>query len=479
MYKRQQIAQSKAEAKAPAFSVGMVPEQAVDRILSAGTNEPAGALRIYARYQAGLSPNEMAAYLRQEYGTGGRGFHVNGTSYAVWFDENGLAINSGNSVRYDKESLRLSWTEVEQRTRNLVESGHYLSAERARQTRDNEISELAAKLWYLRQDFSDAAHEANLLPLVNEVYREKDGFPDATAKLAQLLNNPEERAVIHKELQTFCQVYDQNLGVLRFHFHRPHNIEKRLEQLMLPAREFPLSADFKEERPSFITEDEINAVLAPGGSYSDSKLATYVFFENHPDRKQRQDHLKESFGTGGGGSSIRDTWHDAKGMKIKRSYGKQYAETFLNWNQAERRISQMMESDRYLTSEDRARFPEYERHILSRNVDTFFYYIAKEQRPYQSDMFDGWKQVRKMLDDPAQMEKLLSLMRDGLQSMTPETRGYDACVKAYDRLSAYKDGTFSLLEKQTHTAQQTAPPKKTAEKQPKDCLLYTSPSPRD
>lgn len=464
----EQIAQSKAEAKAPAFSVGMVPEQAVDRILSAGTNEPAGALRIYAQYQAGLSPNEMAAYLRQEYGTGGRGFHINGTSYAVWFDENGLAINSGNSVRYDKESLRLSWTEVEQRTRNLVESGHYLSAERARQTHDNEISELAAKLWYLRQDFSDAAHEANLLPLVNEVYREKGGFPDATAKLAQLLNNPEERAVIHKELQTFCQVYDQNRGVLRFHFHRPHNIEKRLEQLMLPAREFPLSADFKEERPSFITEDEINAVLAPGGSYSDSKLATYVFFENHPDRKQRQDHLKESFGTGGGGSSIRDTWHDAKGMKIKRSYGKQYAETFLNWNQAERRISQMMESDRYLTPEDRARFPEYERHILSRNVDTFFYYTAKEQRPYQSDMFDGWKQVRKMLDDPAQMENLLSLMRDGLQSMTPETRGYDACVKAYDRLSAYKDGTFSLLEKQTHTAQQTAPPKKTAEKQPQN-----------
>ena len=77
-----------------------------------------------------------------------------------------------------------------------MESGHYLSAERARQTHDNEISELAAKLWYLRQDFSDAAHEANLLPLVNEVYREKDGFPDATAKLAQLLNNPEERAVI-------------------------------------------------------------------------------------------------------------------------------------------------------------------------------------------------------------------------------------------------------------------------------------------
>ena len=53
----EQIAQSQAEASAPAFSVGMVPEQAVERILSAGTNEPAGALRIYAQYQGSADVN--------------------------------------------------------------------------------------------------------------------------------------------------------------------------------------------------------------------------------------------------------------------------------------------------------------------------------------------------------------------------------------------------------------------------------------
>lgn len=70
----EQIAQSQAEASAPAFSVGMVPEQAVERILSAGTNEPAGALRIYAQYQAGAPAGEMAVSLRKEFGTGGRGY---------------------------------------------------------------------------------------------------------------------------------------------------------------------------------------------------------------------------------------------------------------------------------------------------------------------------------------------------------------------------------------------------------------------
>ena len=82
----EQIAQSQAEASAPAFSVGMVPEQAVERILSAVTNEPAGALRIYAQYQAGAPAGEMAVSLRKEFGTGGRGFTIGGTPFSVWVD---------------------------------------------------------------------------------------------------------------------------------------------------------------------------------------------------------------------------------------------------------------------------------------------------------------------------------------------------------------------------------------------------------
>lgn len=313
----EQIAQSQAEASTPAFSVGMVPEQAVERILSAGTNEPAGALRIYAQYQAGAPAGEMAVSLRKEFGTGGRGFTIGGAPYAVWFDENGFSINSGKSARYDKESLRLSWTEVESRIRRLVETGKYLSAEQAGQVKGNEFKELAAQLWYLRQDFGDGAKEAGLLPTVDGVYMQRGGFPEDTAKLEKLLQSPEQLAAVVKEMEGFCDAYQENREILRFHFHRPNAILHRLEQAQIPAEVFPLDGQFKEERPTFITEDEINEVLAPGGGYSDSKLAAYVFFQNHTDRKERQDYLKESFGTGGSGSSIRDTWHDAKGMKIK------------------------------------------------------------------------------------------------------------------------------------------------------------------
>lgn len=436
----EQIAQSQAEASTPAFSVGMVPEQAVERILSAGTNEPAGALRIYAQYQAGAPAGEMAVSLRKEFGTGGRGFTIGGAPYAVWFDENGFSINSGKSARYDKESLRLSWTEVESRIRRLVETGKYLSAEQAGQVKGNEFKELAAQLWYLRQDFGDGAKEAGLLPTVDGVYMQRGGFPEDTAKLEKLLQSPEQLAAVVKEMEGFCDAYQENREILRFHFHRPNAILHRLEQAQIPAEVFHLDGQFKEERPTFITEDEINEVLAPGGGYSDSKLAAYVFFQNHTDRKERQDYLKESFGTGGSGSSIRDTWHDAKGMKIKRSYGKPYAETSLNWNQAERHIHQLMESGRFLTPDDKARFPEYERFILSRDVDSFFHYAAKEQRPYQVEgFFDGWKQVRPMLDNPAQVDGLLSVMQ-----VTDEGRTFTIDSVDYDFGSvSLRDDTFA------------------------------------
>ena len=462
------IAQSKTEETPSVFSVGMVPDSVVERILSAGTNELPGALRIYARYQAQVPADEMAAYLPQEYRTGGRGFTVDGAPYAVWFDENGLAINSGKSARYNAESLRLSWTEVESRIRSLVEQGKYLSPDRAAQVPDNECKELAAQLWYLRQDLSQEAREAGFLPIVDKFYMDRGGFPDNTQKISDALKVPETLENIISEVKGFCMAYEVDKELLHFHFHRPNQLLQRLERLAVPDKVFPLTEGFTEQKPDFITEDEINIEASRGGSYSDSRLATYVFFHNHTDRKERQDHLKKSFGDGGYGYLEKDVWHDSKGLRIKRTYHKEYAKEFLNWNQVERRINQLMEADRYLSPEDKAKFPEYERHVLAQNIDSFFCY-APELRPYVSEGFgDGWKEVRRMLDDTGEVDALLSAMADGSQSMSPSDRGYESCTQAYDRLSAYKDGTFTLLHEPAAAPEKTAKPKADRQKQPQD-----------
>ena len=61
-------------------------------------------------------------------------------------------------------------------------------------------------------------------------------------------------------MEGFCDAYQENREILRFHFHHPNAILHRLEQAQIPAEVFPLDGQFKEERPTFITEDEINEV---------------------------------------------------------------------------------------------------------------------------------------------------------------------------------------------------------------------------
>ena len=81
---------------------------------------------------------------------------------------------------------------------------------------------------------------------------------------------------------------------------------------------------------------------------------------------------------------------------------------------------------------------------------------------------EGWKKVRRMLDDTEKTDMLLSAMAEKLQSMSPSDRGYEACTKAYDRLSAYKDGTFSLLHTPAAAPEKTVKPKIDHREQPQD-----------
>lgn len=101
-------------------------------------------------------------------------------------------------------------------------------------------------------------------------------------------------------------------------------------------------------------------------------------------------------------------------------------------------------------------------------VHTLFAY-APELRPYVAESFgEGWKKVRRMLDDTEKTDMLLSAMAEKLQSMSPSDRGYEACTKAYDRLSAYKDGTFSLLHTPAAAPEKTVKPKIDHREQPQD-----------
>lgn len=66
------------------------------------------------------------AFVKKEYGEGGKGFEIGGTKYAVWFDELGMQIAVGDTVRNDpKNKAFLSWEDVSCRIHQLLQQGEY------------------------------------------------------------------------------------------------------------------------------------------------------------------------------------------------------------------------------------------------------------------------------------------------------------------------------------------------------------------
>ena len=89
-----------------AFSL---PQEQIDSILCSGGGRDNSRKRIYAKYQQGKTPEEMAEFLKNEYKTTGKGFEFDGNPVSRWFDEMGMRISYGTSAKENPLAV-MSWS---------------------------------------------------------------------------------------------------------------------------------------------------------------------------------------------------------------------------------------------------------------------------------------------------------------------------------------------------------------------------------
>ena len=188
-----------------------------------------------------------------------------------------------------------------------------------------------------------------------------------------------------------------------------------LEQLSDLQREplhFTAAEGYAPQRRFFISGDEIDNLLRGGKRSTDYRLAVYSFYRNHTERKERENFLKHYHGEYSGHSSGNDdvTYQLSKGVSFSHgSITAPYAKVELKWNAVEKRVSAMIAQGRFLTDEDRAAMPQYEKHQLARNIRTFFENVPQEQPhpyPFGFDYWDAVKLIEPQLDDPARVEEI-------------------------------------------------------------------------
>lgn len=128
---------------------------------------------------------------------------------------------------------------------------------------------------------------------------------------------------------------------------------------------FILEGQAEEKKPSAFTfsQEIIDAVLTNGSGFSEGKMRIYEQFEKSLSAKENADFLKNEYGWGGSypviiGAGI-DESHDGKGITITKGIGKENPHITLSWSQVEKRIGELIRTDRYLNPKEKERYPQW------------------------------------------------------------------------------------------------------------------------
>ena len=111
-----------AEEKTSAFPFS---QEIIDTVLARGSGVSEGKFRIYEQFEKSLSAKENADFLKDEYGWGGAYPVIVGAGIDEQHDGKGILISKG--IGDDKPHIRLTWTQVEKRIKELIRLDRYLN----------------------------------------------------------------------------------------------------------------------------------------------------------------------------------------------------------------------------------------------------------------------------------------------------------------------------------------------------------------
>ena len=234
------------------------------------------------------------------------------------------------------------------------------------------------------------------------------------------------------------------LGELRDQTEPLRTVDGQLEFLQDLAEEKTSAFSFSQEM--------VDYVLRSGSGIQHGKFRIYSYFLQGHSRREQEEFLKEEYGMGGrspilSGTGISED-HSAKGLKLSRGYQEGAPQLILKWSQVAKRIEELIAADRYMTAKELEYLPEYEKHILTREIYHFYSDQPEEViRPYaRGAMYDeAIRQIRPQLEEKKRVEQLAEEMSSVLANTADFDRKYAAMRKAYRDVCEFRDGIFSLF----------------------------------
>ena len=438
-----------------------IPSEVVDEVLRTGGNRSKSQLRIIYNFMSEQTPEEYTEFVKREYGTGGKGFEINGMEYSVWFDETGLQIAVGHTVADQiLDKAFLSWEDVSGRIHQLLKQGEYAPQSVLDVARENAIKEHAQALAYMKADMAEGVAELVFdeedLPHLRSIY------PEITDYLEEKLADPQWLSDMNERLEGLAMAYEEDKSIMRFRTYNPVRISGQFQKFAAEVIPYNARDGFAwQEYKVFITQDEIDAFLAGGGPYSDGRLSTYSFYLLNEDDKARTDFIKERYGTGGQshalcGADNSYADYDGKGLQLKRGeIGNPDTSVLLPWAKVAKRVGYLIDNQQFLRSADYSRMPDYERKRIAGKVISFYARLPEEiERPFKQDFFneEARKELPVMLNDSEQTQKLLQAMDDALAMLPLDFEAvnetYEKKLQLLTEVHQYVEGSYTIFPAQ-------------------------------
>ena len=457
----QQPARTEGAAQPSIFPHPALPQQVIDEALCIGSNRKHSRLIICAYFKKDKPDN--ARFLAEHYGENGAGFYLNGKKYSLWYSAEGIRIAEGESARRSSAAL-IPWEQAAARIRELLDLGRYMPQSELDQVDRYEVNVLADRLLLMFRDIED--EDKRFFPSLRAIYDKPGGFPEAAEEIAGLLSREDGLQAILSEYEAFAAAYQENPAILRSRFYRPLALQAQLADLQREPLHFTAAEGYDPQRRLYISTDEIDNLLRGGKRSVDYRLAVYSFYRNHTDRKEREDFLKHYHGEYSGYSGENDdvTYQLSKGVSFSHgSIAAPYAKVELKWSAVEKHVSAMIAQGRFLSEDDRDAMPQYEKHQLARNIRTFFENVPQEQPhpyPFSFDYWDAVKVIEPQLDAPARVEEIYQMMVPIWEATPQGDRMYKWRKTAFENLTAFRQGTFTLFAEHKEPAATAAPPSK-------------------
>jgi len=335
-----------AESVQPTPFAFSMEQNEIDTVLRYGGNERDSRMRIAVEFMKDKSVDDHAVFLQNLF-HGGNGFKVDDREICVWYDDDGIHLAQGRSVRYVKSAQVVPWTDAAVRIGELLEQGQFASNVELAEAAGNERRLLAQQLVYMQRDIRE-----DVRPNYFAEAMFTGAFDDARDRIAEMLSDTFMRDTITDELARFAEDHAADRSILRFSYYKTDEMVQNFRELALMNREFSSEITEIPQTEQFITEDEIDESFASHGSgVSGSKARIYDYFTADHNTKEKISFLKDEYGWGGhtralSGAADSDEMHDGKGIRLKKIH---CYDVQISWQNAVKRIDDLIRKDRYLT----------------------------------------------------------------------------------------------------------------------------------